>query len=96
MSIISLVLHIFVSSLRLKHHMRLIQRALDSLGLEDYLSNSCCPVFRQELKKVFFFITRVYGRRIHGSGSEGANAGACNLVPTENMYQSTTDQLPLT
>ena len=38
MSIISPVLHIFVSSLRLKHRMRLIQRALDSPGLVDYFS----------------------------------------------------------
>ena len=38
MSIISPVLHIFVSSLRLKHRMQLIQRALDSPGLVDYFS----------------------------------------------------------
>ena len=38
MSIISPVLHIFVSSLRLKHRMSLIQRALDSPGLVDYFS----------------------------------------------------------
>ena len=38
MSIISSVLHIIVSNLRLKHRMRLIQRALDSPGLVDYFS----------------------------------------------------------
>ena len=38
MSMISHVLHIFVSSLRLKHRMRLIQRALNSHGLVDYFS----------------------------------------------------------
>jgi len=38
MSIIWHVLHICVSSLRLKHRMSLIQRALDSPGLVDYFS----------------------------------------------------------
>ena len=38
MSIISSVLHIFVSSLRLKHRMSLIQHVLDSPGLVDYFS----------------------------------------------------------
>ena len=38
MSIISPVLHIFVSSLRLKHGMHLIQRTLGSPGLVDYFS----------------------------------------------------------
>ena len=38
MSIIWLVLYIFVSSLRLKHRMSLIQRALDSPELVDYFS----------------------------------------------------------
>ena len=38
MNIILPLLHIFVSSLRLKHRMRLIQRALDSPGLVDYFS----------------------------------------------------------
>ena len=38
MNVISPVLHIFVSSLRLKHRMGMIQRALDSPGLVDYFS----------------------------------------------------------
>ena len=38
MNVISPVLHIFVSSLRLKHRMSMIQRALDSPGLVDYFS----------------------------------------------------------
>ena len=38
MNVISPVLHIFVSSLRLKHRMSMIQRALDSPVLVDYFS----------------------------------------------------------
>ena len=38
MSVISPVLHIFVSSLRLKHRVSMIQRALDSPELVDYFS----------------------------------------------------------
>ena len=37
-NVISPVLHIFVSSLRLKHRMSMIQRALDSPVLVDYFS----------------------------------------------------------
>ena len=50
MSIISIVLHIFVSSLRLKHRMSLIQRALDSPGLVDYFSY---PHHGQKVRKKF-------------------------------------------
>ena len=48
------------------------------------------PFLQTRTEKSFLFITRVYGRRIHGSGSEGPNAGACNLVPT-GEYVSTDD-----
>ena len=53
MGIISPVLHIFVSSPRLKHRMRLIQRALDSTGLVDYFSY---PHHGQRVRKKFLEI----------------------------------------
>ena len=51
MSKILPVLHIFVSSLRLKHRMRFIQRTLDSPGLVDYFSY---PHHGQKVRKKGF------------------------------------------
>ena len=50
MRIILHILHIFVSSLRLKHRMRFIQRALDSPGLVDYFPY---PHHGQKVRKKF-------------------------------------------
>ena len=50
MSIISPVLHIFVSSLRLKHRMSLIQSVLYGPGLVDYFSY---PHHGQKVRKIF-------------------------------------------
>jgi len=50
MRIISTVLHILASILRLKHRMNLIERALDSPGLVDYFSY---PHHGQKVRKIF-------------------------------------------
>ena len=80
-----------ISSISVRRYIKYVRRNRDwplshDIGIAKYwkrlLFQQLLPFLQTRTEKSFLFITRVYGRRIHGSGSEGPNAGACNLVPT--------------